>query len=132
MRRTRHCCSTTSSVPAPSSGSSRRSSSGRSRETVEDSDVFSESNARFAECLNTGDECQIYPAQEAEIEEEAVYVLRDEFDVTPPEGDLVTAELDRVDEEDLNDVLEVAPVGETNGGNVTGGGNETNGNLTDG
>jgi hypothetical protein len=103
------------------------------REAVEDSDIFSEYNTRFAQFLNTNQDFEIYPAQEAEIEEGGIYVLRDEFDITPPEGDLVTAELNRVDEDDADDGIEDlldeldAFDGETAEGNVTDTANETTG-----
>lgn len=72
---------------------------------VQGSDIFSEYNSRFAEYLNTNDEFLIYPAQDANISTDAVYVVRDEFDITDPEGRLVTVDLDRVNENDLPDDL---------------------------
>lgn len=85
----------------------------------QESDVFSEYNTRFAEYLNTGDDVQIYPAQDAQIEEGDVYVLRSGgFETVGPRGDLVVAELNEVDKESLGDVLEGTP---TDGGNQTGG-----------
>lgn len=75
------------------------------RSDVQGSDIASEYNTRHAEYLNTSDEFLVYPAHGAEIEEGAVYVLRDEFDITDPEGFLVTADLARVNESDLDDGL---------------------------
>lgn len=75
------------------------------RPAVQGSDIFSEYNSRHAEFLNVNDEFLLYPAHAAEIDQGAVYVMRDEFDVTDPEGLLVTADLDRVNEDDLPDDL---------------------------
>lgn len=73
------------------------------REDVQGSDIFSEYNTRHAEYLNANDEFLIYTAQAGEFEQGGVYVMRDEFDVTDPEGGLVTADVDRVNEGDLDD-----------------------------
>lgn len=72
---------------------------------VQGSDIFSTYNTRHARYLNTNDEFLIYPAEAAEIERGGVYVVRNEFDMTDPEGQLVTADLDRVNESDLDDDL---------------------------
>ncbi|MDG5776797.1 twin-arginine translocation signal domain-containing protein [Haloarculaceae archaeon H-GB2-1] len=73
------------------------------REEVQESDIFSEYNTRHAEYLNTNDEFTIYPAEAADVTEGGIYVVREEFDVTDPAGLLVTADLDRVNEDDLED-----------------------------
>lgn len=75
------------------------------RADVQGTDPFSEYNTRHAEYLNTGDEIPIYTAQAGEFEQGAVYVVRDEFDITAPEGLLVTADLDRVNEDELDEDL---------------------------
>lgn len=75
------------------------------RPDVQGSDIFSEYNTRHARYLNTNDGFAIYPAEAADVEQGGVYVVRNEFDVTDPEGQLVTADLDRVDETDLSDDL---------------------------
>lgn len=71
------------------------------RGDVRGSDPFSEYNTRYGEYRNANDEFLLYPAHAAEIEEGATYVMRDEFDITDPEGALLTADIDRVDEESL-------------------------------
>lgn len=73
----------------------------RPREDVRQSDVFAEYNTRYGEYLNANDEFLFYPAQTASIEQGAVYVLREELDLTNPVDALVTVELDRVDEASL-------------------------------
>lgn len=75
------------------------------RPDVQGSDIFSTYNTRHARYLNTNDEFRIYPAEAAEVEQGGLYVVRDEFDITDPEGQLVTADLDRVNEDDLDDDL---------------------------
>jgi len=72
---------------------------------VQGSDIFSEYNTRHARYLNTDDEFVVYPAEDAEVERGGIYVIRDEFDITDPEGQLVTADLDRVDESTLDENL---------------------------
>jgi hypothetical protein len=73
------------------------------REAVQGSDPFTGYNTRHAEYLNTGDDFLIYTAQGGQFQQGGVYVLEKEFDITDPEGNLVTADLDRVNEEDLSD-----------------------------
>lgn len=68
------------------------------RRDVRGSDLFSEYNTRYGEYRNANDEFLLYPAHEANVEEGALYVMRDEFDVTDPEGALLTADFDRVAE----------------------------------
>lgn len=75
------------------------------RPAVQGSDIFSEYNTRHARYLNTNDEFLIYTAQAGEFEQDGIYLVRDEFDITDPEGQLVTADLDRVNESDLDDEL---------------------------
>jgi hypothetical protein len=75
------------------------------RPDVQGSDIFSDYNTRYARYLNTNDEVLIYPAEAAEVEQGGVYMIRDEFDITDPEGQLVTTDLDRVNEEDLDEGL---------------------------
>ncbi len=72
------------------------------REDVAGSDIFSEYNTRIGEYLGTGEDFEFYPAHEAAVETGGVYVMRDEFDITDPEGNLVTISFDRVDENDLD------------------------------
>ncbi|MFC6824975.1 twin-arginine translocation signal domain-containing protein [Halopelagius fulvigenes] len=73
------------------------------RQQVQGSDIFSAYNTRHAEYLNTNDEFPIYTAHDGEFEPDAVYVMRNEFDVTDPEGALLTVDLDRVNQDDLDD-----------------------------
>lgn len=84
---------------------------------VQGSDIFSTYNTRHARYLNTNDEFLIYPAGAADVEEGGVYLMQNEFDVTDPEGQLVTADLDRVDEDDLDDAW-FEDDDETDGGTV--------------
>lgn len=72
------------------------------REDVAGSDIFSEYNTRIGEYLGTREDFEFYPAHEAAVETGGVYVMRDEFDITDPEGNLVTISFDRVDENDLD------------------------------
>lgn len=72
---------------------------------VQGSDVFSGYNTRHAEYLNTNEEFPIYTAHSGDFQQGGVYVLRNEFDITDPEGQLVTADLDKVNEGDLPDNL---------------------------
>lgn len=73
------------------------------REQVRGSDIFSAYNTRHAEYLHTNDEFLIYTAHDGEFEPGAVYMMRDEFDITDPEGTLLTVDLDRVNRDDLDD-----------------------------
>jgi len=66
------------------------------RDDVAGSDVFSEYNTRFARWIGGGN-FQIYPAGDASIEQGRAYRMTPEFDVTDPEGNLVTTELERVE-----------------------------------
>lgn len=70
---------------------------------VQGSDIASEYDSRLAEFLNTGEDLLVFTAHAAEIEQGGVYVIRDEFDITDPEGNLVTIELDRVRKSDVDD-----------------------------
>lgn len=70
------------------------------RDDVQGSDVFSEYNTRFAEWVNTSDDFQVYPANDAGIQRGANYRMTGEFDVTDPEGNLVTVELEAVERAD--------------------------------
>ncbi|WP_276300863.1 twin-arginine translocation signal domain-containing protein [Halorussus lipolyticus] len=97
-------------------------------QNVQGTDIFSDYNTRFGEYLNANDEFFFYPAQAAELERGAVYVMTDEFDITDPEGNLMTVDFDRVDEATLNDGLLDGNGG--GGGNGTNGGNQTGGNQT--
>lgn len=72
---------------------------------VAGSDVLSEYNTRHAVYLNTDDEFLLYPAHSAEIREGEVYAIREEFDITDPEGNLVTVELDHVSDESIDESL---------------------------
>ncbi|MFD1589442.1 hypothetical protein ACFR9U_20900 [Halorientalis brevis] len=72
------------------------------RPDVAGSDIFSEYNTRIGEYLGTSEQFDFYPAQAAAIDTGGVYVMRDEFDITDPEGNLVTVDVDRVDETDLD------------------------------
>jgi hypothetical protein len=73
------------------------------RQNVQGSDVFSSYDTRYGEYRNTSDRFLFYPAHSADFERDAVYVMRDEFDVTAPEGALLTADVDRVDPASLDD-----------------------------
>lgn len=64
---------------------------------LQEADILSEYNTRFAEWLNTGADFQIYLAQDATFNHEATYRMTDEFDVTDPEGNLLTVDLERVE-----------------------------------
>lgn len=75
------------------------------RPAVQGSDIFSSYNTRHARYLNTNDEFLIYPAEAAEIDQGGIYMVRNEFDISDPEGQLVTADLDRVNEADLDEEL---------------------------
>lgn len=75
------------------------------REDVQGSGFFSSYNTRHAEYLNTGDEFTLYTAQSGEFQQGGVYLLSDEFDITDPEGNLLTVQLERVNEDDLPDGL---------------------------
>jgi hypothetical protein len=70
-------------------------------EDVRGSGVFSEYNSYLVEYLNTGQDFLLFATHEAQVEEGAVYVVRDEFDITEPEGNLVTVDLGRVDQDDV-------------------------------
>lgn len=87
------------------------------RDDVAGSDVFSEYHTRFARYVNGGN-FQIYPAEDAEIQSGQTYRMTPEFDVTDPEGNLVTTELERVE-------LPEGVGGTATGGTETGGGTET-------
>lgn len=93
-------------------------------ENVQGTDIFSDYNTRFAEYLNANDEFFFYPAQAAELQRGAVYVMTDEFDITDPEGNLMTVDFDRVDEATLDDGL----LDGNGGGGGGNGGNQTGGN----
>lgn len=67
------------------------------RADVQGSDIFSEYNTRLAEWLNTQNDFQIYVAQDAQVKKGAHYRMNKEFDVTEPEANLVTVDLDRVE-----------------------------------
>lgn len=69
---------------------------------VRGSDPFSEYDTRYGEYLNSSDEFLFYPAHSADFERGGVYVMHDEFDVTNPEGALLTADVDRVDPASLD------------------------------
>lgn len=99
------------------------------KENVQGTDLFSDYNTRFAEYLNASNQFFFYPAQAAELQQGAVYVMSDEFDVTDPEGNLMTVDFDRVDEATLNDGL---LDGNDGGGNGGTGGNQTGGNQSGG
>lgn len=73
------------------------------RENVQGSGFLSDYNTRHAEYLNANDEFQLYTAEAGQFEPGATYVIRKEFDITDPEGRLLTVQLDRVNEEDLDD-----------------------------
>lgn len=73
------------------------------RQNVQGSDVFSSYETRYGEYYNTSDEFLFYPAHSADFEKGAVYVMREEFDVTAPEGALLTSDVDRVDPASLDD-----------------------------
>ena len=75
------------------------------KNNVQGSDIFSTYNTRFGEYLNANDEFLFYPAADAEVKRGAVYVMNKEFDVTDPEGNLVTVDFERVDESTVNDGL---------------------------
>jgi len=96
-------------------------------DNVQGTDLFSDYNTRFAEYLNAGNQFMFYPAQAAELKQGAIYVMSDEFDVTDPEGNLMTVDFDRVDEATLNDGLLDGNGG--NGGNQSGG-NQSGGNSS--
>jgi uncharacterized protein YxjI len=66
------------------------------------SDLFADYNTRHAQYLNTNDQFNIYPAEDAQIEQGAIYQISDEFEITDAEGNLMTLTLERVDEEGLN------------------------------
>ncbi|WP_436907949.1 hypothetical protein [Halosimplex marinum] len=66
------------------------------RDDVAGSDIFSDYNTRFARWINGGT-FQIYPAGDASIEQGQAYRMTSEFDVTDPEGNLVTTDLERVE-----------------------------------
>ncbi|QLH80223.1 twin-arginine translocation signal domain-containing protein [Halosimplex pelagicum] len=66
------------------------------RDDVAGSDVFADYNTRFARWINGGN-FQIYPAGDASIERGQAYRMTSEFDVTDPEGNLVTTDLERVE-----------------------------------
>ncbi|WP_135365282.1 hypothetical protein [Halosimplex halophilum] len=66
------------------------------RDDVAGSDIFSDYNTRFARWINGGT-FQIYPAGDASVEEGQAYRMTSEFDVTDPEGNLVTTDLERVE-----------------------------------
>jgi len=71
-------------------------------EEAQESDVFADYNTRNAQYLNTNDQFTIYPAEDAQIEQGAIYQISDEFEITNAEGNLMTVSLERVDEEGLN------------------------------
>lgn len=73
----------------------------RPQEDVRQSDVFAEYNTRYGEYLNANDEFLFYPAGSASIEEGAVYVVREQMDLSSPGDAMVTVDLDRVDEASL-------------------------------
>jgi len=72
------------------------------QQNVQGSDIFADYNTRHAQYLNTNDQFTIYPAEDAQIEEGAIYQISDEFEITDAEGNLMTVSLERVDEEGLN------------------------------
>ena len=75
------------------------------RENVQGSDIFSEYNTRIGEYLGAGDQFTFYPAHAAEVEQGGIYLMQKEFDVTDPEGDLITVTFDRVDESTVDERL---------------------------
>lgn len=103
------------------------------RDDVEGTDVFSGYNTRFAEWLNSQDDFQIYVAQDASVESGVNYRMTDEFDVTDPEGNLVTVDLDQVERADggQTDTTGNQTDGTQSNGNQTDD-MQSNGNQTDG
>lgn len=71
------------------------------RADVQGTDLFTEYNTRHATYLNTNDQFPIYPAQDADIEEGNVYEVSDQFEITDAEGNLVTMDLEQVDDSDI-------------------------------
>lgn len=70
-------------------------------EDVEDSGFFTDYNARHAEYLGVDDQFLFFPQEDAEAEVDAVYVMEDEFELFRPDGNLVAAEFNRVDEQSI-------------------------------
>jgi hypothetical protein len=102
------------------------------RADVQGSGLFSTYNTRYGKFLNTNDEFLFYPAEDASVQEGQTYVMGREFDITDPEGNLVTIDLERVNEDDLPGGLfdDGTGNGDATGGTATGntttGTNETN------
>lgn len=68
---------------------------------VEESGLFTDYNARHAEYLGVSDEFLFFPQEDAEVETDAVYVMEDEFELFRPEGNLVAADFNQIDEETI-------------------------------
>lgn len=73
------------------------------REAVQGTDIFTAYNTRHAKYLNTNDQFTIYPAQDADIEMDTVYEVTDQFEITDAEANLVTADLEAIDEDELSE-----------------------------
>ena len=90
------------------------------RQTIEGSNIFSDYNTRHAEYLNTNDEFPIYPAQEADIQQGATYLVETEFTLLDPEENLYTIRLSEVNEDDLDSAVLGESDGETGTATPTG------------
>ncbi|WP_276255480.1 hypothetical protein [Halomontanus rarus] len=69
---------------------------------VEQSGYFTDYNTVHAKYLGTNDEFLFFPQEDAEVEEGALYVMWDEFELFDPAGNLAAIEFNPVDEESLS------------------------------
>ena len=70
-------------------------------ENVQGSGVFTSYNTRHAEYIGADDEFLFFPQEGADVETDALYTVRDEFEFVNPAGNLVTVQFDRVDPESV-------------------------------
>lgn len=75
------------------------------REDVQGTDIFTDYNTRHATYLNTNDQFTIYPSQDADIQVDTVYEVSDQFEITDAEGNLVTVDLEEVDDDEVDELM---------------------------
>lgn len=75
------------------------------REKIQQVDTSAEYNTRLAEYLGTAMNFVFYPSNDATIERGAVYVMREDSDIAEVRGRFLSVEVNRVDEESLDEDL---------------------------
>lgn len=68
---------------------------------VEGSGFFSDYEARFAQYLGTDVHFAFFPQEEASVENGGVYSMESNFEILDPQGDLVSLQFQRINEDDI-------------------------------